>query len=74
MAGIDECIRMLEERAGEVFGQYAALLEETRERLKGLDRLKLTETERYDRSKIVVSTAGCFKENKKFTGNVYMTY
>ena len=68
MAGIDECIRMLEERAGEVFGQYAALLEETRERLKGLDRLKLTETERYDRSKIVVSTAGCFKENKKFTG------
>ena len=68
MAGIDECIRMLEERAGEVFGQYAALLEETRERLKGLDRLKLTETERYDRSKIVVSTAGCFKENKKFAG------
>lgn len=70
MAGIDECIRMLEERAGEVFGQYAELLEVARERLEGLNRLKLVETERYDRSKIVVSTAGCFekKENKKFTG------
>lgn len=68
MAGIDECIRMLEERAGKVFGQYAELLEETRERLKGLNRLKLIEAELYDRSKIVVSTTGCFKENKKFTG------
>ena len=70
MAGIDECIRMLEERAGEVFGQYTELLAGARNRLKGLSCLELIETERYDASKIVVSTAGCIdkKDNKKFTG------
>lgn len=70
VAGIDECIRMLEERAGEVFGQYAGLLAGTRDRLKGLSCLELIETEQYDMSKIMVSTAGCVDkiENKKFTG------
>ena len=70
MAGIDECIRMLEERAGDVFQQYTWILEKTRNSLKELRNLKLIEAEMYDISKIVVSAAGCVdkKENKKFTG------
>ena len=68
MAGIDECIRMLEERAGDVFQQYTWILEKTRNSLKELRNLKLIEAVMYDISKIVVSAAGCVdkKENKKF--------
>ena len=72
MAGIDECIRLLEERQTEVFDHYVQLLENTRARLKGLRNLELIETESYDRSKIIISCAGCVREEfgdiKKFTG------
>lgn len=76
MAGIDECIRMLEERAGDVFQQYTWILEKTRNSLKELRNLKLIEAEMYDISKIVVSAAGCVdkKENKKFTGKYLYNY
>ena len=76
MAGIDECIRMLEERAGDVFQQYTRILEKTRNSLKELRNLKLIEAEMYDISKIVVSAAGCVdkKENKKFTGKYLYNY
>ena len=56
MAGIDECICMLEERGGEVFEAYVKLLEKTRARLHELKSLKLVETD--DRSKLVISVKG----------------
>lgn len=78
MAGIDECIRMLETRGEELFGEYVLLLDKTRRRLGNLKILELIETGRYDRSKLVLSTERCMsdgesKENNKeeikiFTG------
>lgn len=72
MAGIDECIRMLSDKSSEVFECYVNLLERTRNRLRTLRHLRLIETEYYDRSKIVISAAGCMirkeGELKKFTG------
>lgn len=72
MAGIDECVRMLEERQEEIFEQYACRLQKTRERLGSLQNLELIETDRYDYSKLVISTKECIKEEngevKKFTG------
>lgn len=56
MAGIDECICMLEERREEVFDAYVRLLQETRARLQELKSLKLVETD--DRSKLVISVKG----------------
>ena len=55
MASIDSCMDLLENRGKELFDAYAALLEDTREKLKGLKWLKLIETEHFDRSKIVIS-------------------
>ncbi len=55
MAGIDQCIRMLESGGREWFEPYVERLEHTREALGRLKRLRLTETERYDRSKLVLS-------------------
>ncbi len=72
MAGIDECVRLLEERAEDMFGSYVQLLRQIRERLRALRYLKLVETEHYDISKFVVSAAGCVirekGEIKRFTG------
>lgn len=58
MASMDECIRMLLENGKEYFQKYTDLLEMTRQRLKGLTHLKLLETERYDKSKLVISVKG----------------
>ena len=67
MAGIDECVRVLEESGAELFDQYVPLLDKTRKRLEGLHSLELIETKDYDRSKILISTRKC--ENRKiFTG------
>lgn len=72
MAGIDECVRMLETNAEEVFSRYAYLLSKTREQLGGLRNLRLIESGGYDPSKIVISAADCIvqngKEIKKITG------
>lgn len=72
MAGIDECIRRLEERPKDIFEPYIQLLGQTREKLRTLRNLKLVETDHYDISKILISSAGCVieesGENKKFTG------
>lgn len=73
MAGIDECVRILESEKEEIFGRYVSLLAKTRERLRGLKNLQLIETAAYDRSKIVISVDGCFGKNgnieiKRFTG------
>lgn len=55
MAGIDECIRMLEEKGEEVFAQYTVLLDRARKQLQELRHMKLMRTERYDPSKLVIS-------------------
>ena len=72
MAGIDECVRFLEERGEDMFGSYVQLLRQTRERLRDLRYLKLVDTDHYDISKLVISAAGCVTrekgEIKKFTG------
>lgn len=70
MAGIDECIRTLQERRDEIFDRYIQLLGQAREKLRKLQNLKLIETGDYDWSKIVISAAGCRKQKeiKKLTG------
>lgn len=72
MAGIDECVRMLAQRQEEIFEQYACRLQKTRKRLGSLRNLELIETDRYDYSKLVISTKKCIREEngevKKFTG------
>lgn len=55
MAGIDECVRMLNEKGEKVFAEYTILLDDARRRLQGLRHMRMMETERYDPSKIVIS-------------------
>ncbi|PWJ47253.1 aminotransferase class I/II-fold pyridoxal phosphate-dependent enzyme [Faecalicatena contorta] len=55
MAGMDACIELLSKRGQELFGSYAAMLEEARRQLKGFRHLNLLETEVYDKSKLVIS-------------------
>lgn len=58
MASIDECVHMLGEQGQELFEPYAERLEKLRKSLGNLKRLKLLETERYDKSKLVISVNG----------------
>ena len=72
MASIDECIRVLEQDREKIFDRYAAVLEGTRQKLGGLRHLRLLETKRYDRSKLLfltdnAGTAG-HKERLGYTG------
>lgn len=55
MASVDSCIHLLETKRDELFSPYARLLERTREKLRGLKRLKLIESEKFDYSKIILS-------------------
>lgn len=55
MASIDACVDMLENRKGELFDPYVEMLKRTRDRLTGLKYLKVIQTERFDKSKIVIS-------------------
>ena len=57
MAGIDRCVRLLGEKRDELFSPYVERLEQLRERLGQLEKLSLARTERYDRSKLVLSAA-----------------
>ena len=71
MASLDECIRLLEEKGNTLFERYVYLLRDTRERLKGMEHLKIWECADYDRSKILISTPNVTenqKEIKKYTG------
>lgn len=71
MASIDECVRLLQEKREEVFCRYVDMLRETREQLKNMSHLTLWECPDYDRSKILISTAGCAEQGgeiKKYTG------
>lgn len=65
MAGIDICLQWLEEESRQIFDKYVRILEETRKKLKELKYLKLIETEKFDRSKILISTKGCKISGKK---------
>lgn len=58
MAGIDKCVHMLDEQGAELFEPYVQRLAELRESLGRLNCLRLLETERYDRSKVVISVNG----------------
>ncbi len=58
MAGLDECIRLIMQKKEHVFSPYTGLLDNTRRKLRELRHLQLLETQRYDRSKIVVSVRG----------------
>ena len=64
MAGMDECMRLLETRKQELFGIYVKNLEQTREQLKQLNVLQLTETSHFDKSKLVISTKNTDKSGK----------
>lgn len=55
MASIDACVAMLEEKGQELFEAYTENLEELWQQAAELKRLRLLETEHFDRSKIVVS-------------------
>lgn len=75
MASMDECVRLLEEKREDIFGRYVDMLQETRERLKNMQHLRLWECTDYDRSKILISTGESIlqstlqkEEIKKYTG------
>lgn len=70
MAGMDECVRLMEERGGELFAAFTGRLNKLRARLGAMQTLHLVngrEQELYaydfDRSKVLVST-----ENSQMTG------
>lgn len=65
MASIDECIRILSDNRNLIFESYTNLLRSTRERLKNLKVLKLIETEKCDRSKLVLSVRNAYLKNGK---------
>lgn len=71
MASLDECVRLLKEKREETFARYVDTLQKTREELKDLEHLILWESPDYDRSKLLISTAGSTVKNgeiKKYTG------
>lgn len=68
MAAMDECIRAIEERKDEIFCPYVSMLSRTRKILGQLKYMKLIETSVYDRSKLLISTAGTYRNGMVFTG------
>ena len=64
MAGIGECIRVLEENREEIFGRYVSMLKETRERIDRLSRVRLLRSPKYDPSKIVISVDKAFVKDE----------
>lgn len=61
MAGIDQCMEMLEYHREEVFDPYVKRLKWIREELGTCKNIRLVETEHYDKSKLVLSVAGLVK-------------
>lgn len=75
MAGIDECIRMLQSRGQEVFQNYVEQLKWARDKLSKLEYLSLFEAEEYDRSKIVISVKRTYLPDKEdMFGNYRKTF
>ena len=61
MAGIDQCMEMLDHHCEEVFDLYVERLKRCREELGKCEHIRLAETEHYDKSKLVLSVAGLTK-------------
>lgn len=57
MAGIDQCMEMLEHHRAEVFDPYVERLKKCREELGKCENIRLLETEHFDKSKLVLSVA-----------------
>lgn len=78
MASMDECIHFLEEQEAvntkSAFDSYTERLEKLREGLGRLKYLRLVETKRYDRSKIVVSTRGTAYSGKQLYEELVTKY
>ena len=62
MAGIDQCMEMLEHHRTEVFDPYVKRLKWIREELGKCKNIRLIETEHYDKSKLVLSVAGLVRK------------
>lgn len=66
MASMDECIHLMEQGKEELFQRYTGMLQKLRSALCGMEHLHLWEYKEYDRSKILISTAGCsVRENRR---------
>lgn len=61
MAGIDQCMEMLDHHCEEVFDPYVERLKRCREELGKCEHIRLAETKHYDKSKLVLSVAGLTK-------------
>ena len=61
MAGIDQCMEMLDYHCEEVFDLYVERLKRCREELGKCEHIRLAETKHYDKSKLVLSVAGLTK-------------
>ncbi|MCD7954973.1 MAG: hypothetical protein LUG93_04305 [Lachnospiraceae bacterium] len=77
MAGMDECVRLMESRGGELFDAFVRRLEGLRANLEKMRMLRLVTGDEpelaafaYDRSKILISTAQVQTENGRMTGSV----
>lgn len=58
MASMDTCMELLEKEGAQLFREYADRLQRFRRETAGLKRLKLVQTEHFDPSKLILSTAG----------------
>lgn len=65
MAGIDECLELVQKNGKKLFCDYINRLDVLRSALKEMKWLHLLETPHYDRSKILISTKGCKKGAKE---------
>lgn len=63
MASADVCISEIEKKGKQYFEFYVQLLKAARNRLQGLENLRLVQTEEYDFSKLVIYTG-----NTEYTG------
>lgn len=70
LAGMDECVRVLKEHRETIFTPYVSMLARTRERLHQLNYMSLEKSERYDFSKLLISTAGITQNTMPFTGKI----
>ena len=61
MAGIDQCMEMLEHHRTEIFDPYVERLRWCRAELEKCENIRLVETAHYDRSKLVLSVANVEK-------------
>lgn len=59
MASIDACMDFLQTEGEKWFCEYESMLLAAREKLSGLEHLKVIKTEQFDLSKIIISTLNC---------------